>query len=177
MTQVRTFRWGGGENGFDVVDTNVYRVRDGKRGDRSYSWTLEQLEAYAKSEHDSLEETTPKVRAEVHTTRVLLVNGEVTSVEDAKALRDELQQAIAEFEGEQKKSHAPVDYEARNSNEDPDFPGQVVVTNTWTATNEGDGWVRVAVSGAKGSEPEDRVHLKIRDHLLTLINEMHGDRW
>lgn len=174
MAKVRTFRWPSGD-GFDVVDGSVFHFEGGKRGEVAWGWQVKELERYAQDATDSLKEIKPL--AEVHTTRVLLVNGEVTSVEDAKALRDSLQQAIAEFEGEQKKAHAPVDYEARNSNEAPDFPGQVVVTNTWTASNEGDGWIRVAVSGAKGTEPEDRVHLKIRDHLLTLINEMHGDRW
>lgn len=176
MGNVRTFRWRGGDSGFDYEDTAVYRVRDGKRAERTYDWDLAELEYFANSPTDSLTETTPKVRAEVHTTRVLLVNGEITSVEDAKELRDSLQQAIAEFEGEDKKVHNPVDFEARNSTNSPDFPGQVVVTHTWTAANEGDGWVRVAVSAGKG-EPAERTHLKIQEHLLSLIRDVHGTDW
>lgn len=171
MAKVRTFRWPSG-GGFDVVDGNVYYFEDGERGRLTNMWSLEELERYANDPGDSLQEV--KKLAEVHTTRVLLVNGEVTDIEAAKALRDSLQQAIAEFEGEDKKVHTPVDFEARNSTNAPDFPGQVVVTHTWTAGNEGDGWVRVAVSAGKG-EPQERTYLKIQEHLLSLIRDVHGE--
>src|SRR5689334_21017017 len=170
MAKVREFRWPSGD-GFDVVDGSVFHFEGGKRGEEAWGWQVKELERYAEDATDSLKEIKPL--AEVHTTRVLLVNGEVTSVEDAKALRDSLQQAIAEFEGEDKeaKTYTPVDFEARNSTNAPDFPGQVVVTHTWTAANEGDGWVRVAVSAGKG-EPEERTHLKIQEHLLSLIRDV-----
>lgn len=185
MGKVRKFRWPGGESGFDVElpGEEVYRV-DGKSRTRSYTWTLEELIGYAENPQDSMTEVTGKGRVEVHSTRVLLIDGEVVDVEDAKALRDALIAGIDEFEGKTevnkpKPVTVEVDREAKTPQEIPDFPGQGLVTGTWTQEGNGDGWLRVALGLNGGREAEERVYLKLRPHLLRLMLDIHGedDAW
>jgi len=171
MAKIRKFRWPSGD-GFDVVGDDVYYFENGERASLTLDWTVPELEGYASISSDPLNEVIAKVRAEVHNTRVLLVDGDVMDIEDAKELCDQLQQAIAEFEGE---NTAPVtqkiDRNQRTSREEPDFPGQILVKGTWTSPDEGDGWVRTSFATEKHQDPDKRLHLKFKkDTLHSIVN-------
>lgn len=117
-------------DGFDLMPTGViWRVRDGERAEMaSEFWRVDTLEHFANRESDPLNEITddePQHTVKVHTTTVILFNGDTMTLAQAKELRKQLDDAIRVAE-----PHIPAEHPAQ------------VTEPQYIRDNDGDVWER-----------------------------------